>query len=64
MPSLPKSWVRDVRVMEVIRVESCVGKGIDGDPYRALVQFFATTGELLAERDDWEEARAPAGDNG
>lgn len=42
-----RTWVKNVRVMEVIRVESTIGKGIDGDPLRPCVEFFDLRGNPL-----------------
>lgn len=41
------SWIKSVKVMEVIRVESVIGKGYDGDPLRPVVEFFDLKGNAL-----------------
>lgn len=49
--------VKGVRVIEVIEVTSLTGKGVEGDPVRELIQHYSMSGNLLAERDTWEERR-------
>lgn len=48
--------VTSVEVVEVVEVMAKVGRGVAGDPYRMVVQYWSHEGELLAERDDWREA--------
>ena len=41
------------KLIEVIEVDFCRGKGNEIDPYRRVKQYFSKDGELLAERDSW-----------
>lgn len=45
------SWVREVKVMQVIRIESVIGNGVQGDPMRPFIEFFDMDGNKLAARD-------------
>lgn len=43
------------QLVNVIKTESLRGKGTDDDPCRMVIQYWSTEGELLAEKDTWEE---------
>ena len=50
------SKVREAKVIKVIRVISCVGKGDSpDDPCRQLIEYFSEDGELLAAKYEWKE---------
>ncbi len=50
------STVSEAKVIKVIRVISCVGKGDSpDDPCRQLIEYFSKDGELLATKDEWKE---------
>lgn len=49
-PFLPTRF-RDARVVTVIRVIVAEGDGTSRDPFREVVQYIATSGELLAIND-------------
>ena len=44
---MTNTWVKSVQVMEVIRVESTIGKGVEGDPMRPCIEFFDLRGNKL-----------------
>ena len=46
---------RSPRVMQVIQLRICRGKGIEGDPCREVVQIYTLDGELIAENDPIQE---------
>ncbi len=48
---MTNTWVKSVRVMEVIRVESTIGEGVEGNPLRPCVEFFDLEGNLLDAGD-------------
>ena len=43
------------QLIQVIEVVMPRGKGVVGDPYRLVTQYYSTDGDLLAERDFWKE---------
>lgn len=43
--------VREVEVVQVIRVKSLVGEGVEGSVARMVTQYWSFTGILLAEID-------------
>lgn len=43
------------KIVEVIEVRSCRGKGTDHDPARTVTQYFDRAGKWLAESDPWKE---------
>jgi len=43
------------QLVNVIKTESLRGKGTGDDPCRMVIQYWSTEGELLAEKDTWEE---------
>lgn len=48
------SFVKDVEVIQVVRTRLRTrGEGVQGDPIRAIEQFWSLDGELLAENDTW-----------
>jgi hypothetical protein len=51
-----RSNVRSVKRIEVIRVESLCGHGVEGSPFRPLVEYYSLDGDLLATRDEWRES--------
>lgn len=50
--------VRDVQVIEVIRVVYIEGEGVPGDPVREIVAYYSPEGLRLAEYDEWAEKKA------
>lgn len=48
------SNVRRVKKIELIEIESVVGKGEQDDPVRGLFEYFSMDGCLLASRDTWK----------
>jgi hypothetical protein len=47
--------VSNAKLIEVIQVHTTIGKGIEGDPVRLLIQYWSKDGELLVERDEWKD---------
>jgi hypothetical protein len=43
------------QLVNVIKTESLRGVGTKDDPCRIVIQYWSTDGELLAEKDTWEE---------
>lgn len=43
--------ISNLSVQEVIVITVVKGKGIEGDPYREVIQYWTTDGELLAVKD-------------
>jgi hypothetical protein len=46
--------VTNAKLIEVIEVHTSKGKGVEGDPFRLLIQYWSKDGELLAEKDHWK----------
>lgn len=46
--------VRSAKMVQLIAVESLIGKGIVGDPYRIATSYYAPDGELKAVFDPFE----------
>lgn len=42
---------RSAKMIEVIEVKTCVGKGTAVDPNRIIVEFWSKDGQLLAVND-------------
>jgi len=49
------SNVNEVSLIQVVRVDSTVGEGVGDNPYRRIIQYWSTEGELLATMDQWLE---------
>lgn len=49
--SVIRSNVKSVEVLQVIRVTSVIGKGVDGDPIRHFVDYYTMDGVLLDSGD-------------
>lgn len=45
----------DAKVIEAIRLEVVEGEGIEEDPCRRVIYYYAFDGRLLARNDDWWE---------
>lgn len=45
------------RLIQVIETEVKRGLGIERDAIRAVTQYWSPEGKLLAERDEWLEAK-------
>lgn len=45
------SNVDSAAVIQVIQIYSIVGKGVEGDPARRIVEYYSMDGQLLARRD-------------
>ena len=45
------SKIKSVKTAQVIITESSIGKGIESDPIRILVEYWDLTGGLLAQHD-------------
>jgi len=43
------------KVIQVIFTDCLRGSGVEGNPFRNIVQYWSLDGELLAERDQWQE---------
>ncbi len=55
MPIMPReSNVDSVEKIEVIKVCSVFGEGIEGDPVRKLIEFFDLDGNLIARVDTFK----------
>lgn len=48
------SAIVEAKVVQVIRTESAVGRGVPGDPVRVKFMYWSFEGELLAEMDPLE----------
>lgn len=49
------SNVNEAKLIQVIAIESIVGEGVEGDPVRAVREYFSTDGVLLARTDGLED---------
>lgn len=49
-----KSGVRYANVIQVIQVDSRVGKGTNDDPVRVITEYWSLDGQLLARVDKYE----------
>jgi len=49
------SNVNEVFLIQVVRVNSTVGEGIEDDPFRTIIQHWSLEGKLLATSDPWLE---------
>jgi hypothetical protein len=49
-----RSWIDNAKVIELIWVQSVFGKGVDGDPVRAVDEYYTLDGVLVARVDSWE----------
>jgi len=47
------------KIIELIYVDVCKGRGTDADPYRTVHQYWTKDGELLWEDDPVEKAAQP-----
>ena len=56
-PAFPPTRFRDARLVTVIRVVAVEGAGTTANPMREVVQYLATTGELLAVSDPLPRVR-------
>lgn len=54
---------REVKVIEVIRVESVRGAGEEADPIRPVYQYYSLDGNLLAEWDTIERSPDTTGES-
>ena len=56
---MPNDIFRDVEVIQLICTKLLLkGKGVEGDPYRTLVQYWKMDGTLVFEYDPFkDEAR-------
>lgn len=45
------------KIVELIKTESTIGSGKDGDPFRRLDEYFEKDGTLVFSRDAWLEAQ-------
>lgn len=57
----PKETVRprgtdEARIIQVIRTEALIGRGIQEDPVRIIYQYWDFKGKLLASHDTLEES--------
>lgn len=43
------------RVVEVVETKSSVGSGTKEDPYRTVMEYWSTEGQLLAIRDGFKD---------
>lgn len=44
--------VNSVEIVQMIKVDSVVGRGVDGDPVRVITEFYTMDGQIVA-RHDW-----------
>lgn len=51
----PHHTVKGAKVIEVIEVEALHGEGVNADPFRIVTQYWSLDGNMLAQRDEWEE---------
>jgi len=52
LPDMTKHDRRDVRVVQVIETTlTHRGRGVEGDPFYRVTQYWSMDGELLAERE-------------
>lgn len=42
---------RSVKLVEVVEVKTCIGKGTADDPKRIITEYWSKVGELLAVND-------------
>lgn len=49
--TLAKSPIEVACAKKVIEVQATYGKGVEGDPYRVVTEYWSMEGELLAIRD-------------
>lgn len=47
----PKAKSDGARVIQVIEVKTCLGKGTSEHPYRSITEYWSMSGDLLAVRD-------------
>lgn len=47
--------VKSVKVIQVIEVERGIGKGVEGDPYRIMREYYDFEGAFLARFDTWHD---------
>ena len=52
------SNVDSVDVIQVIRVCSLKGKGVEGSPMRRVTEYWSMKGACLARRDEWDESHS------
>lgn len=52
--------VKAACVKQVIEIQAACGSGTEGDPYRIILQYWSTDGELLAENDMFRTGVFPA----
>lgn len=43
------------KLIQVIEVAEHEGVGTAGDPHRIVMRYYSPGGDLLAERDNWED---------
>ena len=49
------SNVDEVSFIQVVKVRSVFGAGIEDDPFRTIIQYWSLEGKLLATSDPWLE---------
>lgn len=52
---MPNEMGPTAEVISVVRLEVTEGRGVEGNPCRRVVYYFATDGTRLARVDGWEE---------
>ena len=48
------------KVIQVIKTESCEGKGTEDDIYRMVTEYFTLEGELIMRHDPTPDGKVPA----
>lgn len=45
------------KVIEVIEVKTTIGKGVVGNPYREIIEYYTLDGKLIAHNDPCKEVK-------
>lgn len=52
------SGITNVKIVEVIRIETSVGKGTEEDPARIEVQYWDKSGKMLCKKSHLEDSNS------